>query len=316
MTKKEENTPASTLHCFVYAVRDVINHDGVEHAGYISFLTFLALFPFLVFFVSLIGFMEHLHIGQELVGAVSQHLPEHILIALRPRMEEIINGPPQGLLTLAIIGTIWTSSSAVQGLRTILNRAYRVGTPPSFLWTRFLSILQLIGFTFASMLAMAVLILSPLLWHHLEKLLAIGEETPAYWGLLHSLWTYGMSGTVLFLVVSLSYFVIPNVKQGWRSVFPGALLVVFLWVGAAAGLSEYIKRFDQINVVYGSLGGVIIALLFFYILSLIYIFGAEFNYFYDLTHGHTIEEKEHVDDDACPPEPVSTEQEEHEDTDK
>src|SRR5579871_4005544 len=103
--------------CFYTGLINTINHDGVEHSGYMAFLSLLAFFPFLVFFVAIAGFLGNLQIGARFVGIVFRSLPQDLTISLKPRILEIISGPPQGLLTIAILGTIWTASSAVEGLR-------------------------------------------------------------------------------------------------------------------------------------------------------------------------------------------------------
>lgn len=276
--------------CFYYALVDTVNHDGVEHAGYLAFLGLLSFFPFLVFFVALVGFMGESQSGSLFIDLLLENVPSEFTEALQPRIHEITSGPPQGLLTLAIVGAIWTASSAVEGLRTTLNRAYRVGTPPAYIWRRLLSIAQFLFFTAAMMIAMFFLILAPTIWDEIEKLFNIS-------GLLAPHWTYIRYAVVVFvlffIVVSL-YYLLPNIKQRWSNVAPGAMLVVLGWVGSGWLLALYIHNFNQVHLIYGSLGGFIIALIFFYITAMIFIFGAEFNYHLERLRGHKIEEKEEV----------------------
>ena len=105
---------AKTLFISFYkAGYNTIHHDGIEHAGYLAFLGLLALFPFLVFVVALAGFIGEGEAGTHFINLVFSALPPHMVSALKPRVAEIISGPPQGLLTVAILGAIWTSSSAV-----------------------------------------------------------------------------------------------------------------------------------------------------------------------------------------------------------
>ena len=117
-----------------------VMHDGIEHAGYLAFLGLLSLFPFLVFLVAIIGLVGQGSTGAAFISAVLKSMPVNLAGALTPRIEEIISGPPQALLTVSILGAIWTASSAVEGIRTVLNRAYHVATPPAYLFRRTLSI--------------------------------------------------------------------------------------------------------------------------------------------------------------------------------
>ncbi len=119
------------LWCFPRALVNTINHDGVEHAGYLAFLLLLALFPFLVLLMALATFLGDSQIGMEFSHLIMSYLPPHMVQALQPRIDEIASGPPTGLLSVAILGAIWTASSAVEGFRTVLNRAYHVATPPA-----------------------------------------------------------------------------------------------------------------------------------------------------------------------------------------
>lgn len=276
MTGKRKKIELKKLPRLLYeAAYDAVHHDGLEMAGYLTFLGLLAFFPFLVFLVSLAGFLGNSELGARFVGIVMAYLPPNMIEALAPRIREIVSGPPQGLLTLAIVGTVWTASSGVEGLRMVLNRAYRVETPPAFIWRRVVSILEVIGLTFVIITAMLFLTLIPAFWSMIEDRLPIASVIldPALTYL-----RYGLSGITLFAAVAASYYILPNVRQRWLSVAPGALLVVVFWMAGGELLSLYLKLFSQISLVYGSLAGIIIAMLFMYIVAIIYIWGAEFNY--------------------------------------
>lgn len=266
-----------------------IDHDGVEHAGYLAFLGLLALFPFLVFLMAIAGLLGEDFARSEFVELLFANLPAHVVEGLRPRIVEIATGPSQGILTVAILGAIWTASSAVEGLRTVLNRAYRVHTPPHYLFRRLLSIGQLIVLTVIVIVVMSLLIILPVVWHYVQDIFDLDPMniTP-----LISNLGYVIGALLLFIAVCMLYYVLPNVKQTMLSVLPGAALVVVLWMGAARLLSYYLSRFDQVNLIYGSMGGIIAALLFFYVVALIFIWGAEFSYLLTRSSGETIEEKE------------------------
>lgn len=281
---------------FYKAVSDTVMQDGVEHAGYMSFLSLLALFPFLVFFVAVAGFIGESAIGTRFVGLVMEQLPDDAIEALRPRLNELAKGPPQGLVTISIIGAIWTASSAVEGLRTILNRAYRVATPPSYLFRRMLSILEFLIMTAVAMVGMILLVIAPIVWDFIEHY----PEVARYINPGSGAFRLMVSALMLFFVVSSLYYFLPNIRQPWVRNVPGAVLVVVMWMTGALLFSLYIQNFDQVNIIYGSLGGFIAALLFFYIMHVILIFGAEFNYNLYTALGYIIEQKEEVireDDD-------------------
>lgn len=283
-------TSSQLLHCLWNGAANTVNHDGIEHAGYLAFLGLLALFPFLVFMVAVVGFMGQGETGAAFITSLLQNVPQNVTAALQPRIMEIISGPPQGLLTFSILGTIWTASSSVEGLRTILNRAYHVATPPAYWFRRGLSIVQLLFFVFLLIAVMLLMVFLPLVFKSVEGWIGLHFDLRvlANAGIL----AYLLTITILFLAVSYIYYIIPNIKQRFVSVAPGAFMVVILWVIAAYFFTLYLSHFDQVNLVYGSLGGIIAALVFFYICNVIFIFGAEFNYQIVHTLGLRVEQRE------------------------
>lgn len=272
------------LHAFYKAAYNTIYHDGIEHAGYLAFLGILALFPFLVFLVALAGFFGQGQAGTEFIRLIFDELPQHMVNAIEPRVAEIISGPPQGLLTVSILGAIWTASSAVEGYRTVLNRAYHVGTPPAYILRRLLSIAQILVLSFLAVTVMILMVLLPIAWEKLGTRIAFDD-------FMRSALGYGALG-IMFLIVCAAYYILPNIKQNFHSVAPGAAVVTLLWLYAAKLLSAYLSQFEQVNLIYGSLGGVIATLLFFYISNIIFIYGAELNYLIKKALGEKIEEKE------------------------
>ncbi len=274
---------------------DTVDHDGIEHAGYLAFISLLSLFPFMVFLFAIAGFIGQTDIGLKLISIIldSNAIPHDILKALEPRFQEIESGPPQGLLTFAIVGAIWTASSAVEGLRTILNRAYRVHTPPAYIWRRLLSIGQFLVIVAIIIIVLLLLIVLPELWVNFKpfiRLDRINFENDFFIN-IGPYARYCITAIILFLVVCITYFILPNIKQSWKAVTPGALCVVVLWFVAGTLFSEYLRNFDQVNIIYGSLGGLIAALLFFYITAMIFVYGAELNYHLEIAMGMKMEEK-------------------------
>jgi membrane protein len=261
-------------HILKSSIQDTIRQDGVEHAGYLAFLTILSLFPFLIFLFSIVTYFGGTETYGHFIYIALENLPSGISESLLPRIEEIINGPPQGLLTVAIVGIIWTASSAVEGLRTILNRAYRVPNPPDYVWGRFLSIMQFVVITLVISLAVTLLVLAPAVLRKLEIHFAFSLSIDYDWFYIRQLLVI----FILFISTTSIYYHITDVRQKFRDTIPGAILAILLWVIVVRLLSIYIENFNQFSLVYGSLAGIIGALMFFYLVNLVFIVGAEFNY--------------------------------------
>ena len=261
------------------AVYDAVDHDGIEHAGYLSFLMMLAIFPFLILFMWLVNFFGDGSLGNFLVSAILDSSWAKFIDALKPRIVEITSSPPQKLVALAILSAIWTASSIFEGLRTILNRAYRVHTPPTYLIRRLVSFLEFGVMMTLTIAFVFLLVILPTIIGIFEKFIPqdlllplhsffLGDKDLGYYLLL----IYG------FLLVCMAYYNLPSRKQKFLNVLPGAVFAVIGWTTFSMLFTYYIADFPQVNLIYGSIAGIIIALLYFYICSIILIIGAELNY--------------------------------------
>lgn len=262
------------------AIFDTVKQDGIEHAGYLAFLSILSLFPFLIFLVAIIGFIGASEVGINAIHYVLSAAPKEMAQALAPRIDEIISGPPQTFLTLAIIGVIWTASSSVEGCRTILNRAYRIHYPPPYIWRRLISIAEFFIIIFIVVIGIIIFVIAPNLLQEAEKSFSFSLRID------YDLYYIRYFAIFLLLIcaTSLLYYALPNAKQKFSQTVPGSILVVILWICLEHSFSLYLENFHQFSFVYGSLAGVIISLMFFYLISLIFILGAEFNYHYHRTY--------------------------------
>lgn len=262
--------------CIWQAIVDTVDHDGVEHAGYMSFMVLFSLFPFLVFFLVVTSLLGASDLGQHFLSLIIDNLPDSTTVAIKKRVYEIMQVPPQSLMTLAIIGSIWTASSFVEGLRTILNRIYKINTPPPYWFRRITSIVQFFIITLVISFAMFLLVIIPI---GLSKIPTISNAMIAHSSVVEY-WRYTLIFISLFGTVAALYYVIPNAKLTFVEILPGAFLTVVLWIISGQLLSKYIIYYNQLNVVYGSLGSIIITLLFFYVINVLFIYGAVFNYLY------------------------------------
>lgn len=273
---------------------NLVDNDGMELAGYLTFLALLSLFPFLVLIVAAAGFIGQGQLGADFINIIMQHIPHEAVNSLRPRIEEIMSGPPQGLLTVAILGAIWTASSAVEGMRTVLNRAYQVSEPPNYYWRRLMSILQIILFTFIIIVVMSVLVLAPLMLLSFTSF--TGIEVPIEIQNFFVKDFVYVGALMLFVAIASLYYWLPNIKQSLWAVIPGAAMVVVLWIAGAAIVTYYLDHVNSINIIYGSLSGFIATLIFFYVMNVIFIYGAEFNHELLIALGKKIIEREHSDE--------------------
>ncbi|RTK92797.1 MAG: YihY/virulence factor BrkB family protein [Rickettsiales bacterium] len=256
------------------AIVKMVDHDGVEHAGYMAFMMLLSIFPFFIFILAFTSFFGLSELGEMFIWFTVDNLPENSIAALKTRIDEMIANPPPGLLTLAILGTLWTASSFIECLRTILNRVYEVKTPPIYILRRLLSIFQFLIIISAICFAMLILIIIPVILTKIHYFVILKYEYRSLINIAKYIFVF----LSLFLTISSLYFLIPNISLKYSEVAPGALLAVILWSASGYLLTKYIIYYNQLSIVYGSLGSIIITLVFFYIINIIFIIGAEFNF--------------------------------------
>lgn len=267
------------LKCLAVAIKDTVYHDGIEHAGYLSFLIMLSLFPFLVFFMAAVGLIGSEQLGPTLLELINNSSLANFIDALKPRIIEITATPPQSLLTIAIVSAIWTASSIFEGVRTILNRAYRVASPPAYLLRRLISIVEFFVAVTVIICFLFSLIILPNIFMHIVNIIRIENLFVLELLSPESVYIrYMLIFLFIFFVVCMMYYSIPNRKSQFVKTFPGAILVLSGWFLFSKIFKFYLSNFPQVNVIYGSIAGVIVALLYFYACSVIFIVGAEFNY--------------------------------------
>lgn len=288
MGKKRRSTTNYYLHKYLLipikifrkSVIDTIRHDGVEHAGYLAFLSILSFFPSLIFLISVIGLFGASKAGTDFLQKIIIGMPRDMATGLAPRINEIISGPPNSFLTIAIIGVIWTASSSVEGCRTILNRAYRVAFPPPYILRRLISIFEFFMIIITIISGILIFVVVPIFLKEVENKFHIHLK-------IDYDFFYLRQTAILLLLISATsalYFALPNVKQKISQTIPGSILAVFLWIILVKIFSLYLENFHQVSFVYGSIAGVIVSLMFFYLISLVFILGAEFNYHFHRTY--------------------------------
>jgi membrane protein len=255
------------------AWRLVMVDDGLVLSGYIAFTAFLSLFPFLIFLAALAGFLGTRDTAHELIEAMFRFMPADVAETLAPAVRQVLGSRQGGLLTFGILATLWFASNGVEALRAGLNRAYRVTEERAIWRLRLQSIALVIGGSLIIFFLSLVVILGPLVWRvlgpHIDQLL----ETRLVFGTAR----YVVAAVLLLGSLLLLHRWLPNTKQAFARILPGVCATTVLWLLGAGLFSWYVGHLADYAVFYGSLGGVAITLMFFYISAILFIFGAELN---------------------------------------
>ena len=247
--------------------------NGFEIAGYIAFTVMLSLFPFMIFLVSVAGFFGDTRSGQDFLYTISMFAPPAVMTTLQPAINEVIQNRSGSLLTIGLALSLYSASSAVAALRLALDLAYGVDEHRSFLWRKFQDFAVVVVGSIIVMLSSVAIIAGPWILKLVARFTFIDTTDE---DLIH-LARYGFTLVLLAALVVVLHVVLPNSRLTVRQILPGALTTTVAWIVAASILTLYLEKFANYSATYGSLGGVVITLLFFYISAIIFIFGGELN---------------------------------------
>ena len=248
-------------------------HGGPFIAGHLAFMLLLTLFPFLVFLVALAGFIGNTEAGTTIVAFIFENMPENVAIVFEDPILEVLQELRGGLLTLGVAGAMWTAASALEGARAGVERAFGQRAELPF-WRRRLESIALaaVGGTLL-VLGSTSLLLAPVLWQNTASALGYHNLPPMDLGPYR-----GLIGLLsIFALLSALYAMLPAARPPWPAIIPGALVTLLLWGVGAGSFTFYLQNFGTYDVTYGSLGGVVVAMIFFYLLGAVFIFGAELN---------------------------------------
>lgn len=239
----------------------------------LSFYFVFALFPFLLFLTAALGLLlEKQSILRE---SLQSHLytiaPRSIVTLLNTVLEEVTKGSSGGKLTFGLLFSLWAASTGMSALMEALNMAYQVEEARRW-WKKRLEALALtVGFTLLSLLALAILFYAP----------RVLENAGGYWSVGRVLWVvlqWVVLMAFLLMAFNILYVFGPNVKhREWRWVMPGTVAGVLLWIAISFGLKVYLSFFNRFSATYGSIGGVMILLLWLYLSGFAIMLGGELN---------------------------------------
>ena len=266
--------PVAFIKFLFKAIANFNKHDGMVMAGHLAFLGMLALFPFIIFLVSLAGTFGQSESGIEALSWLFDSMPTDVASVLRAPIEQMVTTTNKGIMTFSIIGAIWVSSSAIDAARLAIVRAYSTVTRRPYLRRRAEGLLLVIMSASSIILGMTALVFGPVIWNTIIKYSPVNADWAFLWNLVRLSTSFGL----IFGALCLAYLVLrPRSLKIAGPVAPGALGAIILWMLVANTFSLYLKYFGNYDVTYGSLAGAIIAIVFFYFLSVGFILGAEIN---------------------------------------
>jgi membrane protein len=257
-------------------IRKTINETIADRVPGISaelaYYFLLALAPAIVFVAALASFFPGALI-QESIARLSGVVPTGALEVIREQLQNIASGQNGGVLTFGLLLALWSSSAAIVGVTEALNRAYDIEEARPWWKVRLTAMLLTIALAVFVVVAFALVLIGPTLIDQLAARFGLSQLTATTWKVLQWPLVFAIVATGIGLI----FYLAPDAEQEWEWITPGAVLATILWLIASLVFKIYVSNFADYNATYGSLGGVIVLMLWFYISAFAILVGAEMN---------------------------------------
>ncbi|MCG3420903.1 YihY/virulence factor BrkB family protein [Oceanobacillus jordanicus] len=248
-----------------------------------AYYYFLSIFPLIVVCFALIPYFNIN--PQDAVTFIGNILPSEIASVFEENIVSLVDTQRGGLLTVGIIGALWSSSAGINAFIKSTNEAYHVEETRNFLVVRLISL----GLTLGMIVTLVVAILVPVFG---DVILSFVSSIVGFSGTMEILlqilrWAVSLLAITGFLLIL--YRFAPNKRIPFKYIFPGALTASILWLLISLGFSFYISNFSNYSATYGSLGGIIVLMIWFFLTGMVLMIGAVVNVL-NYRHHHSVEE--------------------------
>lgn len=252
-------------------IKKIIQNDVAGMAAQLAYFFLLSLFPMLIFMVTLLPYTPLTQ--QDIFNVIKDYAPQETFAMIQKTLNEVMASRSGGLLSIGIIGTLWSASNGMNALMKSLNKAYDVTEKRSFIVARSLAIVLTIAMIFVFMIALLLPVFGKQIGLFIFSFLGLSEVFLKVWAVIR--WV--LTPVILFVVFLAVYYMAPSLKIKCTTAVPGAIFASVGWIVVSLGFSFYVSYFGNYSSTYGNIGGIIILMLWFYISALIIMVGGEIN---------------------------------------
>ncbi len=258
----------SSLSFFIHQLK---TNPIFDWSATLAYYFMLSIFPLLIFLLSLIPYFN-LKI-ETIYSFVDDYLPSTLGDLFTSTILEVLSKPQGGLLSFGILATIWSASNGVNALVRAVNRSYDIKETRHFVKLRLFSILITFSLVFVIVLTLLLPVFGNVILKTMSTYFFVPEKTTAILNILR--WVVGIS--FMIIVLMFVYRIAPNVKIKFKEAMVGAIAATIGWQLISYAFSIYISNFANYSATYGSLGGVIILMLWFFLTGFILVLGGMVN---------------------------------------
>ncbi len=243
-------------------------------AAAFSFNLFLALFPAIIFFFTIIPYIPIPGFQDQLLGLMQDFIPRKAYEAVQETLFDIVKRPRGGLLSLGFIMAMYFSTNGIHSLIESFNQTRHTIETRSWFRQRMISIVLVFILSLLVIIAIALITLGPVALEFLVKHNML-RDTFSYYLLIAGKWI--VSTALLFFAFSFLYYLAPAAESRFRFISAGSTLSTVLTILASIGFNYYVNSISQYNTLYGSIGTLIIVMVWIFFNAWIILIGFELN---------------------------------------
>jgi membrane protein len=258
---------------FKRTLKECIADDVLSLAAQQAYYFFFALFPALLTLISIASFFPVANLMDEVVKFLGRFAPPDVLTIITDQIKKISDSNHGGVLTVAFVLTIWSSSGAMVSIITTLNTCYDISDSRSWWKVRLTAIGLTLGLAIFILTSISLVLIGPAVAEHLAVRLGLGEAFKWAWWILQWPVVFGLVSTGIGLI----YYFAPDAEQEWVWITPGSVLATLLWMAVSLAFKIYLKYVGNYTETYGAIGAIIVLLTWFYLSALAILVGAELN---------------------------------------
>jgi membrane protein len=249
----------------------VIDDDITALAAQVAYYLILSFFPFLLLLLSILGYSDLK--SNDVLVYLSQIMPKSTFDLIYTTVIDVFDKSSGNLLSLSILGLLWTGSSGFRAIIKGLNKAYDEKETRAYWRTLLISILFMVGLALVIVAAVALVVFGQMIGGLLVVKFNVSSKFILNFDIVRYLVAlFGMA----FIFAALYHFT-PCRRLTWKEVIPGAIFSTLGWLFSSLGFAYYVNNFNNYSSVYGGIGAVIVLMLWLYITSIIILLGGEIN---------------------------------------
>lgn len=257
-----------------HVMRQIDRHDCVGMAAEIAFQMMFAFIQALLLAVAILSILaDDPDVFNSIIFFLGSFLPLDIYHVIRNQIAEIARASTSGIFTIGLVGTIWTMSTLMWTLKKSLQRSYHIRETRGFWRVRLIGVALAVIVTLLMGTVLSILIFGIQIARFIERNFEYANTI----ALLIRILRIPVAFTANTFMAALLFWTIPNVKQRFLEVIPGALFFSVLWYLFTTGFGYYLKNFPNFNTTYGTVGAGLVLMIWMYLTALSFLVGGEVN---------------------------------------